>query len=319
MKKSVKHVRLRPTQVFKPEFMIAEARAYYGAGEVPKLLLRDDSHGVFLYHGDSLIFLERVQRKYPDGVFDVIFADPPYFLSDGGITCQAGRMVSVDKGEWDKIESINKMHEFNTRWLFACQKALKANGSIFVSGTSHVIHSVGFAMQQLDFKLLNDITWVKPNPPPNLSCRYFTHAYETILWAAKNKKSKHKFNYALMKEMSDNRQMKSVWYDIDWNGSDVQMLMEIPPPSKREKMFGKHPTQKPLMLLERLLLAASDEGDLVFDPFTGSGTTAVASRKLGRRFVGCEVDLTYVEIAKKRLESFQETRHEPLLPLETIG
>ncbi len=166
-------------------------------------------------------------------------------------------MVSVNKGDWDKIKSVDQMHGFNKAWLSACQKVLKPNGSMFVSGTSHVIHSIGFAMQQLEFKILNDITWVKPNPPPNLSCRYFTHSSETILWAAKNKRSKHKFNYALMRKASGNKQMKSVWYDIKWDEPDAQVLLEIMPPSAEEKVFGKHPTQKPSMLLERLILAAS--------------------------------------------------------------
>jgi len=147
-------------------------------------------------------------------------------------------MVSVNKGDWDKIKSIDQMHEFNRIWLSACQKALKANGSIFISGTSHVIHSIGFALQQLEYKILNDITWVKPNPPPNLSCRYFTHASETILWAAKNKKTKHRFNYELMKNANRNKQMKSVWHDIKWDDYDNQVLLEIMPPSKEEKIFG---------------------------------------------------------------------------------
>ena len=154
------------------------------------------------------------------------------------------------------------MHEFNTAWLAACQRVLKPNGSIWVSGTSHVIHSVGFAMQQLGFKLLNDISWVKPNPPPNLSCRYFTHATETLIWAAKDKKSRHTFNYKLMKETNRGKQMKSVW--------------EIRPPEPWEKKFGKHPTQKPVALLERILLASTNEGDLVLDPFCGGGTTLVS-------------------------------------------
>jgi site-specific DNA-methyltransferase (adenine-specific) len=157
-------------------------------------------------------------------------------------------MVSVNKGEWDRSRGPDANHEFNRAWLAACQRVLKPNGTSWVSGTAHIIHSVGFAMQQLGFKLLNDISWVKPNPPPNLSCRYFTHATETIIWAAKNKKSRHTFNYKLMKEFAGGKQMKSVW--------------TIPAPERNEKRFGKHPAQKPVGLLERILLAASIEGSL---------------------------------------------------------
>ena len=138
-------------------------------------------------------------------------------------------MVSVNKGQWDRSRGPDANHDFNRAWLAACQRVLKPNGTIWVSGTAHIIHSVGFAMQQLGYKLLNDISWVKPNPPPNLSCRYFTHATETIIWAAKGKKSRHTFHYRLMKELAGGKQMKSVW--------------QIPPPEPWEKRFGKHPTQ----------------------------------------------------------------------------
>jgi site-specific DNA-methyltransferase (adenine-specific) len=294
------------SQGFDPDFLVREVRQYYGQGAPVESVWRDDTHGIYLYQGDSLVFLEQVHRKYPNGAFDLIFADPPYFLSNDGITCHAGKMVSVNKGEWDKLKDVDQMHAFNKTWLSACKEALKPNGSIFVSGTSHVIHSVGFAMQQLEFKLLNDITWVKPNPPPNLCCRYFTHASETILWAAKSKRSKHKFNYSLMREIAGQKQMKSVWYDIKWDETDVQVLLEIMPPGRDEKVFGKHPTQKPIKLLERLIMAASDKNDLVFDPFMGSGTTAVAARNLGRRCVGCELDSDFVSTAIKRLTSRRE-------------
>jgi len=289
--------------IFKPEHLIAESAEYYGQGQLSKLVWQDDKHGIYLYQGDSLILLEQVHKKYPNGIFDLIFADPPYFLSNGGITCQAGKMVSVNKGDWDKLTTVDQMHAFNREWLLACQKALKPDGTIFVSGTSHVIHSIGFAMQQLEYKILNDITWVKPNPPPNLSCRYFTHASETILWAAKNRKSKHKFNYDLMREMAGRKQMKSIWHDIKWDDSENQILLEIYPPAKEEKKFDKHPTQKPEKLLERFILAASDEGNMVFDPFYGSGTTGVVARNLGRKFVGCELDPQYISIAIKRLST----------------
>jgi len=232
--------------------------------------------------------MDQLLKKYPDGIFDMIFADPPYFLSNGGITCQAGRMVKVDKGKWDKSQGPEMNHEFNLSWLSRCQKLLKPNGTIWVSGTHHVIHSVGFAMQQLGMKILNDITWEKPNPPPNLSCRYFTHSTETIIWAAKNEKSKHFFNYEKMKELNAGKQMKSVW--------------NISAPTSAEKIFGKHPTQKPLELLNRIILASTKQNDFVFDPFAGSSTTGVACVMLGRRFVGCELENEFINLSIERLK-----------------
>src|SRR6266446_4801511 len=252
----------------------------------------DPKHHLRIYHGDCLELLAQI----PESSVDLVFADPPYFLSNGGITCHAGKMVSVHKGDWDKLPGLDpgpararydEVHEFNTAWLAAAQRVLKPNGSIWVSGTAHVIHSVGFAMQQLGFKLLNDISWVKPNPPPNLSCRYFTHATETIIWAAKDKKSRHTFNYKLMKEINRGKQMKSVW--------------EIRPPESWEKKFGKHPTQKPVALLERILLASSHEGELVLDPFCGSGTTVLAAFRLRRHTLGCELSAEFLCLSLRRI------------------
>jgi site-specific DNA-methyltransferase (adenine-specific) len=254
-----------------------------GSRHLPAPIFHDPLHHIKIYQGDCLEILAAI----PESCVDLIFADPPYFLSNNGITCHAGRMVSVNKGDWDRSRGPAANHEFNSAWLAACQRVLKPDGTIWVSGTSHVIHSVGFAMQQLGFKLLNDISWVKPNPPPNLSCRYFTHATETIIWAAKDSKSRHTFNYARMKEINGGRQMKSVW--------------EIFPPAKDEKRFGKHPAQKPIALLERILLAASNEGDLVLDPFLGGGTTLVSALRLSRRAVGCELDISSITLAIRRI------------------
>jgi site-specific DNA-methyltransferase (adenine-specific) len=248
---------------------------------------RDDTHGIYLYQGDCLEVMDQIAAKHPEGCFDMIFADPPYFLSNGGITCHAGKMVKVDKGAWDKSRGPELNHEFNTEWLKRCQKVLKPNGTIWVTGTHHVIFSVGYAMQQLGFKILNDIAWEKPNPPPNLSCRYFTHSTETVLWAAKSEKSKHVFNYKAMKAVTG-KQMKTVW--------------TMSAPGKGEKTFGKHPTQKPVALAERCVLAATREGDLVLDPFLGGGTTAVACARTYRQFVGVELDLTYVLADCKRVD-----------------
>ena len=250
---------------------------------LPEPVFHDKKHGIKIYQGDCLDILAAI----PEGCIDLIFADPPYFLSNNGITCHAGRMVSVNKGEWDRSRGPDANHEFNRAWLSACQRVLKSNGTIWVSGTSHVIHSVGFAMQQLGFKLLNDVTWVKPNPPPNLSCRYFTHATETLVWAARSAKSKHVFNYELMKKLAGGKQMKSVW--------------TIPPPEAWEKRFGKHPTQKPVALLERILLASSNEGDLVLDPFLGSGTTLLTAFRLHRRALGCDLSLEWLDVSIRRI------------------
>src|SRR5271165_4552172 len=250
---------------------------------LPTPAFEDPKHHLKLYHADSLDLLAQL----PESSVDLIFADPPYFLSNGGITCHAGKMVSVHKGDWDKSQGPEANHEFNRAWLSACQRLLKPNASIWVSGTAHVIHSVGFAMQQLGFKLLNDISWVKPNPPPNLSCRYFTHATETIIWAAKNAKSRHTFNYKEMKLANHNKQMKSVW--------------EIKPPETWEKKFGKHPTQKPVALLERILLASTNEGDVVLDPFSGGGTTLLTALRLHRHAIGCELSAEFLNLAVSRL------------------
>jgi site-specific DNA-methyltransferase (adenine-specific) len=264
----------------------------FGAMNLPAPAFDDPKHHLRIYQADCLDLLPQI----PESSVDLVFADPPYFLSNGGITCHAGKMVSVNKGEWDKLPGpdvgpvrarFDKVHEFNTAWLAAAQRVLKPNGSIWVSGTSHVIHSVGFAMQQLGFKLLNDISWVKPNPPPNLSCRYFTHATETIIWAAKNSKSRHTFNYKLMKEANRGKQMKSVW--------------EIRPPETWEKKFGKHPTQKPVALLERILLASSNEGDLVLDPFSGSATTLLTAFRLRRHAIGCELSAEFLSLGLRRI------------------
>lgn len=253
-----------------------------------RCVFRNDAMGIWFYYANCIEFMDWLIAKYPEGKFHMIFADPPYFLSNGGITCHAGKMVKVDKGAWDKSKGPEINHEFNLTWLSRCQKLLLPNGTIWVSGTHHVIHSVGFAMQQLGMKILNDITWEKPNPAPNLSCRYFTHSTETIIWAAKTEKSKHCFQYQTMRAMNGGKQMKSVW--------------RLPAPGKAEKVHGKHPTQKPVALLERILLASTNEGDLVFDPFAGSATTGVAAILTKRRFVGTELEENFVQLAINRLK-----------------
>ncbi|WP_081320500.1 DNA-methyltransferase [Dehalococcoides mccartyi] len=247
-----------------------------------------------LIHGDCLDILE----KLPEKSVDMIFADPPYNLSNGGITCHSGRMVSVNKGEWDKSSGILIDHEFEIKWLNACRRVLKNDGTIWVSGTMHNIYSVGFALQKLEYRLLNEVCWFKPNAAPNLSCRYFTHSHEILIWAAKSSESKHKFNYQAMKAQAGGKQMRSLWSDIDEMPSDI---WTITTPKKAEKKYGKHPTQKPLALVERTILAATDPGDIVLDPFTGSSTTGVAAIRNGRHFIGIDNNVDYLELSVKRL------------------
>ncbi|OGW83592.1 MAG: DNA methyltransferase [Omnitrophica bacterium RIFCSPLOWO2_01_FULL_45_10] len=244
-----------------------------------------------LYNADSL----NVMDSIPPNSIDMIFADPPYFLSNGGITCHAGKRVSVNKGDWDKSKGIEETHKFNMEWLKRCQNILTKDGTIWVSGTSHIIFSIGFAMQQLGFKILNDIAWYKINPPPNLSCRYFTHATETVIWSGKNKDSRHYFNYSLMKKMNKDKQMQSLW--------------SITAPKAEEKIYGKHPTQKPIELLERIIWASTREHGIVLDPFTGSSTTGVAAYRIGRYFIGIDNNKEYLELSKKRLEFEQRHKH----------
>jgi len=239
-----------------------------------------------LYQGDALEVLARL----PEESIDCVWTDPPYLLSNGGVTCVAGRMVSVNKGDWDRSRGIEADHEFNLAWTAACRRVLKPAGTLWVSGTLHVYPSVGMALIQNGFRLLNDIIWEKPNPPPNLGCRTFTHSTEVILWATKAAKvSRHRytFNYQEMRRENGGKQMKTVW--------------QMKSPTAAEKRFGKHPTQKPLELIERCLRASTNEGDVVLDPFAGSGSTGVAALALGRRFIGVEIDPEFVDISVKRL------------------
>ena len=226
-------------------------------------------------------------QKFEDKAFDMIFADPPYFLSDNGITCSGGKMVSVNKGKWDKTLSVKEKHEFNKKWIKECYRVLKDDGTIWISGTLHNIYSIGMALEEEGFKILNNITWQKTNPPPNIACKTFTHSTETILWAKKDlKKSKYTFNYSLMKELNDNKQMKDVW------------TTSLTKPS--EKKQGKHPTQKPLEILDRIILASTKENDLILDPFCGSSTTGVAAAKLNRRYIGIDNEIEYLDLSIRR-------------------
>ncbi len=239
-----------------------------------------------LVNGDCLSVLEAFDFK-----FDMIFADPPYFLSNGGISVSSGKVVCVDKGGWDKAPSAEYIDEYNHRWLTVCKDKLKDNGTIWISGTHHNIFSVADQLSELGFKILNVVTWNKTDPPDNVSHRVFKHSAEYIIWAKKSKRAQHRYNYELMRQLNDGKQMTDVW--------------RMPAVAKWEKSCGKHPTQKPLSLLSRIIMASTKEGDWVLDPFNGSGTTGVAASLLGRRYLGIDMDLRYLEIASKRREELE--------------
>ncbi len=244
-----------------------------------------------IFNDDCLEIIARL----PNNCVDMVFADPPYMLSNDGFTCKNGKMVSVNKGKWDKSAGLLGDLDFHRAWIATCRRVLKPSGTIWISGTYHSIYSCGFLLQEADFVILNDIAWLKPNAAPNLSCRYFTASHETLIWARKDRWAKHIFNYSAMKNGSflqdklkkPNTQMRSVW--------------SIPTPPAREKTLGRHPTQKPLALLERVIAASTNPGDTILDPFSGAGTTALAASKLGRHCIGIDLNRDYCELAKNRL------------------
>src|SRR3990167_6082693 len=246
-----------------------------------------------LYHGDCLNILNQL----PENSVDMIFADPPYNLSNGGFSVHAGRMVSVDKGLWDVSKGFLDDYEFHHRWLEACRRVLKPNGTLWVSGTYHSIYQCGHALQSLNYHILNDISWFKPNASPNLSCRFFTASHETLIWARKEKKAKHFFNYEAMKEGN--------WAEdfIKKPGLQMRSVWAIYPPKKWEKTFGKHPTQKPVDLLRRIILASTKPDAVILDPFTGSSTTGIAAKLVGKRkFIGIDNDKSFLDLSMKRLK-----------------
>ncbi len=235
-----------------------------------------------ILNGDCMALL----REIEDNSIDAIFADPPYFLSNGGISVQSGKQVCVDKGDWDKGGTPEYIYEFNRNWLSLCRSKLKDDGTIWISGTHHNIHVVMRCLQELGYKVLNTITWQKTDPPPNLSCKYFNFSTELIIWARKHEKKTHKFNYETMKQLNGGTQMTDVW--------------RIPAVSSWEKKQGKHPTQKPLRLLYRIVLASTHKGDTILDPFCGSGTTGIAANLLGRKFIGIEQETQFCDLALRR-------------------
>jgi len=244
-----------------------------------------------LYKSDCIDVLNKLEENS----IDMIFADPPYNLSNNGFTCKSGKMVSVNKGDWDVSNGVHNDFEFHLKWIKACRRVLKPNGTIWISGTYHSIYACGFALQLLDYHILNDISWFKPNAAPNLSCRFFTASHENIIWARKSKKAKHTFNYESMKYgkwhetdliKKEDKQMRSVW--------------SITSPKKDEKKFGKHPTQKPEQLLERIILASTNEEDVVLDPFNGSGTTGIVSNKYNRKYIGIDTEKIFLDLSIQR-------------------
>jgi site-specific DNA-methyltransferase (adenine-specific) len=251
-----------------------------------------------LYLGDCI----EVLSNFSENSVDMIFADPPYMLSNGGFTVHAGKRVSVHKGKWDESRGVKEDFEFHEKWISACRRVLKPEGTIWISGTYHSIYACGFALQIQGFKILNDVAWFKPNASPNLSGRFFTASHETLIWARKDSKAKHVFNYKLMKTG-------------DWNGDfiknpgkQMRSVWAIGTPKAAEKTFGKHPTQKPLALLERIVLASTNEGQLIVDPFTGSSTTGIAAVKHGRNFVGIDMEKEYIDLSKKRYNELTKNK-----------
>lgn len=249
---------------------------------------KSPSHDFNLLCGDTFELLPQFEFK-----FDMIFADPPYFLSNGGISVQSGKIVCVDKGVWDKGMPQEDINKFNLLWISLCREKLKDNGTIWISGTYHNIFSVANSLTQLNFKILNVITWAKTNPPPNISCRYFTYSTEFIIWARKKEKVPHYYNYELMKRINDDKQMTDVW--------------RLPAIAPWEKSCGKHPTQKPLSVLSRIIMASTKTNAWILDPFAGSSTTGIAANLLGRKFLGIERDEKYAEISKARREELENS------------
>jgi site-specific DNA-methyltransferase (adenine-specific) len=249
-----------------------------------------------LFQNDSL----ELMNQLPAESVDMIFADPPYNLSNGGFSVQAGRMVSVDKGDWDKSKGFEDDYIFHFKWLDAAKRILKPNGTLWVSGTYHSIYQCGHALQSLGYHILNDISWFKPNASPNLSCRFFTASHETIIWARKDKKGKHTFNYDLMK-------------NGEWNGDAIKKpglqmrsVWQIGTPKPEEKKYGKHPTQKPVELLRRIVLASTNKGDIILDPFTGSSTTGISAVAHGRKFIGVDLEKKFLDLSIKRFNDLKK-------------
>lgn len=256
---------------------------------MPEAYYKSADRAFTLLHGNCIEELESFDFK-----FDMIFADPPYHLSNGGISVQSGRIVCVDKGEWDKSKGYEADYDFDRQWIMRCRDKLKDNGTIWISGTYHNIFTVARCLNELHFKILNCVVWEKTNPPPNMCCKYFTHSAEFVIWARKKKKVSHYFNYELMRAINGGTQMHDVW--------------RLPAIAPWEKSCGKHPTQKPLSLLTRIIQASTRPGAWILDPFSGSSTTGIAANLLGRRYLGIDSDTGYLDISISRREELESDK-----------
>jgi site-specific DNA-methyltransferase (adenine-specific) len=256
------------------------------------------------WHNDLSVLIQgdcvEVMKKMTEKSVDVVFADPPYFLSSGGISVQSGKMVSVDKGDWDKSLTIKDKLLFHQTWIREARKVLKDDGTIWISATLHSVYAIGVALELEGFSIINNVIWRKTNPAPNISGRAFTHSTETVIWARKQltptKKGKHYFAYDEMKKYNNGKQLKDFW---DLN--DTNVVFESGTTPKREKTYGKHPTQKPISLLERIIEASTTEGQIILDPFAGSATTLFVANSLNRFAIGIELDKIYLDLGKKRI------------------
>lgn len=272
-----------------------------GLGKIKEKIMAKpyyEKQGFVLYNDDSL----KILAQLPENSVDMIFADPPYNLSNGGFSVHAGKMVSVNKGEWDKSKGFKDDYDFHHKWIKAVKRVLKPGGTLWVSGTYHSIYQCGHALQALDYHILNDIAWFKPNASPNLSARFFTASHETLIWARKEKKAKHTFNYELSK--------RGNWSEdfLKKPGMQMRSVWAISTPKPWEKKFGKHPTQKPHDLLKRVVLTSTNKGDVVLDPFSGSSTTGIAATLYGRKFIGIDTEVKFLDLSVKRYEDFMRER-----------
>lgn len=242
---------------------------------------QSEDNNFHLYKGDSMQVLRQLQQQV-----DVIFADPPYFLSGGGKKIQGRSLVSVNKGDWDKSRSVDEIEEFNQEWIDACKPLLKDNGTIWVCGTFHNIYSVEKCLKKAGFQIINIITWHKSDPTPTWGELHFNFSSEYIIWARKNPRSKHFFNYELVKELNGGVLMPDVW--------------KLPTVGMWEKTCGKHTTQKPLRLLYRIVMSSTRLGETILDPFAGSCTTGIAANLLGRKFIGIDQSEEFLQLGIRR-------------------